>query len=147
MTKSFLGKEDLNLSSRLEAELPGILNWAIEGWKRLKQRGHFVVPESSKSLINEMTDIASPVTAFVDEHCILDPDETVTKDELFRKWKDWCEGNNERAGTRSLFGRKLLEAFPNMVKATKPTCTGQRVPSYAGIALDGTHPEEEDVPF
>ena len=43
---SFLGREDIALGAKLAAELPGILNWALEGWRRLQQRGHFVQPDS-----------------------------------------------------------------------------------------------------
>lgn len=33
LTQSFYGKEDTGLTDRLLNELPGILNWAIEGWR------------------------------------------------------------------------------------------------------------------
>ena len=39
---SFFGREDPGLTDRLMGELPGILNWAIEGYERLQARGHFV---------------------------------------------------------------------------------------------------------
>ena len=38
-TQSFYGQEDPELTNKLLAELPGILHWAIVGWKRLKQFG------------------------------------------------------------------------------------------------------------
>ena len=41
LIESFYGREH-GLTKRLLNELPGILNWAIEGWKRLHERGHFV---------------------------------------------------------------------------------------------------------
>jgi putative DNA primase/helicase len=41
-SESFFGREDTKLTDRLLAELPGILLWAIDGWKRLRERGHFV---------------------------------------------------------------------------------------------------------
>jgi putative DNA primase/helicase len=66
-TTSFLGKEDLDLDARLAAELPGILLWAIEGWKRLRARGHFLQPVSGTTLIDQIRDISSPVGAFVRE--------------------------------------------------------------------------------
>jgi putative DNA primase/helicase len=44
--QSFSGKEDITLTDKLLKELPGILNWAIEGWKRLHSRGRFEVPEN-----------------------------------------------------------------------------------------------------
>lgn len=39
--RSFCGKEDIGLTEKLLKELPGILNWAITGWRRLHSRGHF----------------------------------------------------------------------------------------------------------
>ena len=73
LTESFYGKEDLNLKDRLHAELPGILNWSIEGWKRLRERGHFKQPKSSRDLVQELEDLASPISAFIRDCCDLDP--------------------------------------------------------------------------
>jgi putative DNA primase/helicase len=39
--QSFFGNEDIHLTNKLLKELPGILNWSIEGLKRLWSRGHF----------------------------------------------------------------------------------------------------------
>ena len=38
LTESFYGKEDLTLEDELAAELPGILNWALDGLERLAER-------------------------------------------------------------------------------------------------------------
>ena len=38
MTRSFYGKEDRALDSKLSEELAGILNWSIAGWQRLQER-------------------------------------------------------------------------------------------------------------
>jgi phage/plasmid-associated DNA primase len=35
--ESFEGRENENLTDELLTELPGILNWAIEGWRRLRE--------------------------------------------------------------------------------------------------------------
>jgi len=45
--RSFYGREDIHLTNKLLEELPGILNWAIEGLMRLWKRGHF-----RKSVLN-----------------------------------------------------------------------------------------------
>ena len=42
-------REDTELRDKLKAELPGILLWAIEGWKRLQERRRFTIPDASKS--------------------------------------------------------------------------------------------------
>ena len=72
MNRSFLGKEDHGLEGQLLAELPGIMNWAIEGWLRLKHRGHFQLPESSKAMLDELRTVGAPITRFVEETCILE---------------------------------------------------------------------------
>ena len=36
MEQDFFGKEDFDLTEKLLAERAGILNWAMEGWRRLK---------------------------------------------------------------------------------------------------------------
>jgi hypothetical protein len=50
---SWAGKEDRKLTTKLAAELPGILRWAIYGWRRLRKRGHFRQPKSSKHLVEQ----------------------------------------------------------------------------------------------
>ena len=62
-TQSFAGMEDLELGKRLLAELPGILNWSIVGWQRLMVRGRFIQPASGKELIDDFSELASPITA------------------------------------------------------------------------------------
>ena len=47
------------------AELPGVLRWAIEGWRRLHARGKFVQPETGKALMRDLADLSSPVAQFV----------------------------------------------------------------------------------
>ena len=45
-TKSYFGNEDATLTNKLLEELPGILNWAIEGRNRLQSRGRFECSEA-----------------------------------------------------------------------------------------------------
>ena len=106
LTHSWLGREDTRLTDRLLAELPGILLWAIEGWRRLRERGCFVQP--SRSLVKDMENLSSPVGAFVRECCVtadgvnvLVKDLTVPVRELFGRWKEWCEEKGRGAGGRT----------------------------------------------
>jgi putative DNA primase/helicase len=64
LERSFYGEEDTELTPKLTAELPGILNWAIDGWSRLRERGHFVQPSSSAELVNDLIETGSPVAAW-----------------------------------------------------------------------------------
>ena len=71
LTRSFYGREDHGLTDLLMTELPGILLWAIEGWRRLRERGHFLQPDSGRQMIEEMEDLASPIGAFLKERCVV----------------------------------------------------------------------------
>src|SRR5262249_8172089 len=63
MRESFYGREDIALTDKLLAERPGILLWAIEGWRRLRERRRFVQPAGGDELREQLEDIASPVGA------------------------------------------------------------------------------------
>ena len=75
--KSFYGREDHDLTGRLLGELPGILNWSIEGWERLRDRGRFQQPASSAEAIQELEDLGSPIGAFIRERCTVAPGRSV----------------------------------------------------------------------
>jgi P4 family phage/plasmid primase-like protien len=55
MTVSFFGNEDQTLTNKLATELPGILNWAIDGYKRLNKRGYFVMPKVPMCILLAIT--------------------------------------------------------------------------------------------
>jgi putative DNA primase/helicase len=114
MTESFLGREDRTLDAVLATELAGILNWALEGLDRLVANGKFTVPSSSNDAATLLMDLASPVSAFVRDRCICKTTEMVTKDALYRAWKDWAEENGHRPGAKSSFGRDLRAAVPGL---------------------------------
>jgi putative DNA primase/helicase len=134
LTESYYGREDILLTDRLLAELPGILNWSIEGWRRLHERGHFVVPASVRDVVQEIEDLSSPVAAFVREQCVVGPGHRVPVDVLYDAWKGWCEIEGRQAvTTRQTFGRDLAAAVAGI---SRRRGTGMR-PFYEGISLRG----------
>ncbi|GLS36056.1 hypothetical protein GCM10010869_16450 [Mesorhizobium tianshanense] len=68
LTESFLGREDHDLERRLMGELPGILNWAVEGYATLSKRGRFEQPKSGTESIADMERIAEPVATWATEN-------------------------------------------------------------------------------
>ena len=134
LTKSFYGKEDRALTQALMAELPGILIWAIEGWRRLRERGYFVQPKSSNELVREMEDLASPVGAFLRDCCEIAPGQEVKADDLFRAWSDWCESTGRKHhGTAQELGRDLRALMPHL--STTQHREDGRKRSYQGVGL------------
>ena len=133
--RSFYGKEDHTLTDRLLTELPGILNWAIAGWRRLHQRGHFIQPASSAEAIKAMEDLGSPVAAFLRDDCVADPSVEVLCASLFSAWKVWCDDNGrKKPGTAQAFGRDLRAAVPGL-KTRQAREERNRERWYQGVGL------------
>lgn len=135
LSRSFYGQEDHQLYDRFLPELPGILNWALEGWDRLYQRGRFLQPSSATDLIQEFEDLGSPIGAFIRERCDVGAGYSIPKDRLFQAWKAWCaENGRDRPGTVQTFGRNLRAALP-WLGETQPRVLGSRVRFCEGIRL------------
>jgi putative DNA primase/helicase len=105
MTNSFYGREDVNLADRLATELAGIFNWALEGHKRRTERPgqRFIQPESSKEMLEEMTELSNPLILFMEEAVMFGEDFEVNKDDLFAVFKHWSVKKNFRVGTEMSF--------------------------------------------
>ena len=135
LNRSFYGQEDHSLTDRLLTEMPGILCWAMEGWDRLVERGHFIVPNSAKEVQREMEDLASPIGAFVRQRCIVAAKEFVACEGLYNAWLDWCrDQNREHVGTVQDFGRNLRSAVATLaVTNNRIEPKGPRERRYQGI--------------
>jgi putative DNA primase/helicase len=137
LTRTWVGQEDHHMFDRLKSELPGILLWAVEGWRRLRERGWFVQPPSAAELVEEMEDLSSPVGAFVRERCRVGPGERVEVAKLFEAWRSWCDQDGRcESGTKELFGSNLRAAVPSLNRARPRTQHGlERLNMYVGIGL------------
>jgi putative DNA primase/helicase len=136
LTQSFLGHEDPGLTDRLLGEASGIFNWALAGLDRLNARGYFEPPASGKDAVQQLEDLASPISAFVRDYCTLGAERRVPVDDLWKAWKAWCVADNRGPGTKAVFGRDLRAAVPTLHRA-RPGDT-DRSYVYEGIGLNAT---------
>jgi putative DNA primase/helicase len=135
LTKSFYGEEDLELYDRLKAEQPGILLWAIEGWRRLQERGCFVQPESGADLKESLEEFMAPVLTFIHQWCAVGPALEVETGRLFGEWKRWCEENGHQyTGTQQSFGKDLRAACPS-IRSYNTTRSGKQLRFFQGINI------------
>lgn len=134
---SFYGKENPYLTGELLAELPGILNWALDGLDRLNKRGRFHAPASSDESALEILRLTSPVYGFIDDHAILDPEaQPVMLDDLFAVYKDWCadEEGRDRVSTKAVFARDLRSAGNGAIRIERQMFDGIRAQRVYGLA-------------
>jgi len=135
MKEDFQGREDFDLSDKLLSERAGILNWAMEGWRRLQRRGRFIQPASGTELMMKLRASTSTIGAFVLDCCIVDPAEEVECDLL---WLAFCEWSERRVLPLTLknnsFSRALHSVFPSVV-TVRPWDIGKRPRVFSGIRL------------
>ena len=118
------------------AELPGILNWALDGLDRLRETNRFTRPASTDEAIIALQDLVSPVAAFVRDRCSRDIGAEVPCDDLYRAWKGWADDNGHKPGTTQTFGRNLRAVIPGLRVARPRLGTeGDQVRCYRGVSL------------
>jgi putative DNA primase/helicase len=143
LAASWYGREDRSLCGRLLKELPGILGWAIEGWRRLQRRGHFVQPDSALALIDQMEDLSSPVGAFVRERCEVARGLSVETTTLYHAWTEWATSRGHPVSTEQVFGRDLRAAVGGL-DTSRPRVGTERIRRYLGIRLRLAPPDPHE---
>ena len=140
---SFFGKEDPALTDRLLGELPGILNWSLEGLRRLRERGYFIQPARAEEAMLRLEAISSPLKGFLRAKCVLDPHAWVEKDVLYASYQTWLHEEHE-VGTpksKNKFAEALYAASDHRIEESKRGPQGARVPGFSGVALAGDAPK------
>jgi putative DNA primase/helicase len=108
--EAFDGKrQDMDLDKKLEAELPGILMWALRGcfeW----QSGGLLPPEKVSAAVQEYKDDMDELADFFDEYLVLDPAASIENAQLYELYLEWCDKANEKKPIeRRWFGRKMTD--------------------------------------
>ena len=107
---------DKNLKDKVSEELSGILNWAIEGAKRLMNNDYkFTECEAIKKAIKAYKEEQNPVEAFSKDALIYEEGCSETKKDVLDSYKLWIEGQNiSSRGTES--PQRFWKALSNSSK-------------------------------
>jgi putative DNA primase/helicase len=135
--RSFEARPDPTLKDRLTGDadaMEGVIAWAMIGLRRLYARGRFHLPAASLAVSREFERVNSPITAFVDDVCYLDPRDEIEKRTLFENWCKWAREHGMASGNAVSFGQRLFAAVPT-VKAGRGSDGGKRIHTYQGIRL------------
>lgn len=135
LSKSFLGEEDTELESKLLAELPGILRWALEGREDLAERGRFVSPLASEAAVAHLRAISNPLGVFLGECCEVGPVVQCEVTELYQAYKIWCERNGRDAANRQVFSRDLHTLHPQIKTVQFRLPNGLRSRRFDGVGV------------
>lgn len=137
------GTEGYNpdLENQLKKELPGIVNWAIEGLIRLKENEEFTKSIDMIQAKNKYIYFNDPITLFINEHYDITTceEDYIDTDQVYQKYKRWSENNNFKPENKGIM-TKLLKR--KEVKAKNKTIDGKTSRHYIGI-----RPIEDTVEF
>ena len=138
MTRSFYNNEDTELAHKLEQELSGIFNWAMDGLKRrLERGGHFIQPKTGVELLELMAELGNPIGSFADEALEFDPESSISKDDVFACYRHWALKKSIVPGTELAFKRRFLAATQeHRVESALDRTDGIRSHVYRGVRLN-----------
>lgn len=144
-TQDFTGREDRGLLKLLRVELPGILNWAIEGLRMLRERGDFPEGGPAGDLMEDWKKHSDSLYWFCQEHVEVDPNGQVIKADFYESYRDFCEEHDLTARTQEQVGRELSNHVPQ-TRSGRPRVDGKRPPCWLGVSLGYGDPDHPDHP-
>jgi len=119
---------DINLQAKLEAELPGIIGWAVRGAKRLIEN-EFVFSKSKavdgmkRDFENE---ISSAVCYFREELELGKDDDFIGMSKLFSDYQDWCLASGKKHVNNTNFKRDIEVNIEGIKFARQSDGTGNQ---------------------
>jgi putative DNA primase/helicase len=101
-------KPDPNISSRIIAEEgPGIINWMLEGLRLLREdfqlEGRWRLSPKQEQRIEDLLAESDSLRAYVREAVVEDREGSVTTEELFRGYLQYCEDRGWDAHSKRVF--------------------------------------------
>jgi len=89
--------EDKTIRRRVEAsELPGVLNRALEGLRRLRARGRFDPPRDCIDAKTNWLRQSNDVLNWIGEHCVTGNGAWTSVTQLYASYQVWAERNHRR---------------------------------------------------
>ena len=82
-------KADKGLAEKLKAELPAILQWAVEG-AQLWQRHGLGIPQAVRKATMEYRSASDTIQTFIDERCEVSDQASEGSQAMYNAYTDWC---------------------------------------------------------
>jgi P4 family phage/plasmid primase-like protien len=143
-------ERDEDLPEKLKAEYPGILNWALEGYRDAVQNPSVLtdLPQECIEAAEQMYQAMNVYQRWKAEETVPsdNADEWITVDDSWQGFVGWCGDQHEKTGTKHKFGSSLkAEGHPSEV-VWRSSDAGQEGPGRSarvrrGLAWNEQHHE------
>jgi len=105
--RTFLAEEqDKTLQSKLMEELPGILNWAIQGCLEWQREG-LNPPKIVQEQVAEYKSSMDSISQFIRDECELGVDCSHTASQFYSEYRSWCLAVGKKPKNQTAFKRAL----------------------------------------
>jgi len=129
-------EQDINLQySLVENELSGIFMWALQGLKRLRERGGFDTDMNMYKEVLSYQQENNNVLMFTEERCDFGDEFSETVADLYSEYKHWCEHDGYRANSKKNFTNEIIKHFKIVT----------RIRDYKGRKLMGIKLERNEL--
>ena len=122
-------KQPLLAEHIIEAELSGVLNWALAGLRRLLARGQFPdLPPAMQRAQNEGRQESNSVLGWCEDQEIeIATDGTsVPKPLVYQRYASWCSANGLKSVSSINFWRRMVAALPGLEHSQRRSLTGRQ---------------------
>jgi len=133
-TKNFNGQNaDKDLRSKLQNELPGILNRALNGLHRLFDNEEFTMPEQVTEALENYKRDSDSVEAFIADKVVIGAYQSVPKRLFYFEYRNWCEEQGLRPFSQKKLKETLLRVIPDVKEQRDGSYGSWR---WVGINID-----------
>ena len=145
--RTFVKNPNLNLEEELTDELPGILNWMIEGLKMLKEQKRFNETEKNFGMMASFKMDNSPLAEFLNLNYEPAPEGqeeryAVYASEIYAQYRNYCLNHGYKPKSLSNFSREMLHTMIDNWKIKK---LDGRSMQYSGLRPVSNEREEKII--
>jgi putative DNA primase/helicase len=106
-----VAQRDLQLGAKLQTQMSGILNWALEGLKSYLAGGGLKPPKAVEAATEAYRRSQSLVEQFIDERCERTVQASIEASALYQEFQNWSKASGERVLNQKKFGTELKKLF------------------------------------
>lgn len=126
------GREDRDLPAKLRAERSGVLNWMLDGLKKVHESG-LLSDTAADSLAESWKQHADPLYWFLKECTTDSAVSTIPKAEFYACYVLFCQEHERKPLAQNVLGERLRQLRPG-VRQERPREKGPRPWMWGGLA-------------
>jgi putative DNA primase/helicase len=126
---------DINIVAKLNAELPGIFNWAYAGYKLLNTVGYFTDTPEQQTLMQQFEQTSNPVMVFCEDRDFYG---TIAREDIYLWYTLWCEETGHKPLSRERFMPKFRECMGDRISDERRTRISGKPTRVFDFRLDTT---------